>query len=126
MSKFRDIMLGRSFILVAGPKSLVGLFREDRPTAVMAAAWIQRWPLLLRAYNYKIVYRPRLDNQQADALSRLPIETSEEATDKLPLYVLSIKQFDDTNLSSQVSRKLSEKDKVLRAGVYDADNGSAP
>lgn len=41
VSRFRDSLLGRSFIFVTGPTPLVGLFCEDRPIPVMAAARIQ-------------------------------------------------------------------------------------
>lgn len=61
VSKFRDYLLGRSFVLVTDHKPLVGLFREDRPTPVMAAARIQRWSLLLGAYQYKIEHKPGAD-----------------------------------------------------------------
>lgn len=87
VTKFRDYLLGRSFILVTDHKPLVGLFREDHPTPLMAAARIQRWALLLGAHQCKIEYKPGPDNQNADALSRLPLNTPEEVTEELPEYV---------------------------------------
>ncbi|XP_064456884.1 uncharacterized protein K02A2.6-like [Ornithodoros turicata] len=37
-----------------------------------------RWCLLLSAYNYRLRYRPGNQNQNADALSRLPLPISED------------------------------------------------
>ncbi|XP_072144423.1 uncharacterized protein [Dermacentor andersoni] len=79
----------------------------------MAAARIQRWSLLLGAYQYKIEYKPGSDNLNADALSRLPLETTEDTSEELHQYVHSLQQLDDTPLSSQAMRQLTEKDQVL-------------
>ncbi|XP_072144709.1 uncharacterized protein [Dermacentor andersoni] len=89
-------------------KPLEGLFREDRPTPIMAAARIQRWSLLLGAYQYKIEYEPGSDNLNADALCRLPLETTEE----LHECVHSLQQLDDTPLSLQAMRQLTAKDQA--------------
>ena len=40
----------------------------------MASARLQRWSLLLGAYNYTIQFKPGRDNLVADALSRLPLQ----------------------------------------------------
>ncbi|XP_077548414.1 uncharacterized protein LOC144161659 [Haemaphysalis longicornis] len=81
----------------------------------MAAARIQRWALLLGAHQYKIEYKPGPDNQNADALSRLPLNTPEEVAVELPEYVHSLQQFDNTHLSSQVLRQMTSKDELLQA-----------
>ncbi|XP_077553093.1 uncharacterized protein LOC144167789 [Haemaphysalis longicornis] len=50
---------------------LSGRCALDKAIPVMAAARIQRWPLLLCAYDYVIKHQPGKDNVPADALSRL-------------------------------------------------------
>lgn len=114
VSKFRDYLLGRSFVLVTDHKPLVGLFREDRPTPVMAAARIQRWSLLLGAYQYKIEHKPGGENLNADALSRLPLPTPDDAPEEISEYVHSLRQLDETPVTSHELRRLTEADKVLR------------
>ena len=42
----------------------------------MASARLQRWALMLAAYDYSIVYRPGSKLANADCLSRLPIPQS--------------------------------------------------
>ncbi|XP_037564760.1 uncharacterized protein LOC119444429 [Dermacentor silvarum] len=91
-------------------KLLVGHFREDRPTPLMAAAWIQHWALLLGAYRYKIEYKPGPNNQNVDALSRLLLETPEEAVQERPEYVHSLLPFDNMHLSSLVLQQMTSKD----------------
>ena len=39
----------------------------------MAAAWLQRWALLLSGYQYDIYYQDTKSHSNADALSRLPL-----------------------------------------------------
>ncbi|XP_072145673.1 uncharacterized protein [Dermacentor andersoni] len=92
---------------------LVGLFREDRPTPIMAAARIQHWSLLLGAYQYKIEYEPGSDNLNADALSRPPLETTDDTSEELHEFVHSLQQLEDMPLSSQASRQFTEKVQVL-------------
>ncbi|KAK8781006.1 hypothetical protein V5799_017653 [Amblyomma americanum] len=71
----------------------------DRDVPVMAAARIQRWALLLSAYDYVIKHQPGKDNVPADALSRLPTsatsqpETLEEIGDGE--YVLLTENLND-------------------------------
>ena len=58
---------------ILGPKTEV-------PT--LAAARMQRWAIILQAYNYQVEYRSLAEHANADALSRLPCDispTKEEA-----------------------------------------------
>ena len=54
---------------------------EAKPVPQMASARLQRWALLLGAYNYHIQYKPGRENSAADALSRLPLP---DAPDDVP------------------------------------------
>lgn len=75
--KFRDYLLCREFTLKTDHEPLVGLFKENRPIPSTAASRIQRWAITLGAYKYTIKYKPGSSNQNADALSRLPVPASE-------------------------------------------------
>ena len=46
----------------------------------MAAARIQRWALILSAYDYAIQYKEGIQNANADALSRLPLPDTPGST----------------------------------------------
>ena len=79
---FHQYIYGRSFIIVSDHKPLMHLFSESKATPAMASAKIQRWTLLLRAYDYHIEHKSAKENNNADALSRLPLP-------RFPLQVLT-------------------------------------
>lgn len=116
-SKFRQYLLGNTFTLMTDHKPLVALFHPDRPVPVMAAARIQRWALLLSAYDYVIKHQPGKDNIPADALSRLPTsatsqpETQEETVDGE--YVLLTETLNDGVMSAKQLGTLTELDDDL-------------
>ncbi|XP_072145123.1 uncharacterized protein [Dermacentor andersoni] len=61
-------------------RPLLSLFSPDKPVPAMAAARIQRWSLLLSAYNYKIQFKPGKTLIPADTLSRLPVRQEHKNT----------------------------------------------
>nr|XP_037269330.1 uncharacterized protein LOC119161097 [Rhipicephalus microplus] len=67
----------RQFTLVTDHQPLLSLLQSDRPTPPLAAARIQRWALYLGGYRYKLQYTPGKQLLNADALSRLPLRSTE-------------------------------------------------
>lgn len=116
VTKFRDYLLGRTFTLKTDHEPLVGLFKETKATPTTAAARIQRWALTLGAYSYRIQYKPGQANQNADALSRLPLPHDQPRTEDNRLQGVHVLDILDTG---PVSRKqledLTTKDPVLVA-----------
>ena len=55
---FRQYLLGRHFTIYSDHKPLQHLFSENKAIPAMASARIQRWALVLSAYNYDIVFKP--------------------------------------------------------------------
>ena len=51
----------------------MGLFKADKAVPVMTSPRIQRWALLLAAYDYELVYCEGSKHGNADGLSRLPL-----------------------------------------------------
>ena len=72
VKKLHQYIYGRKFEVVTDHKPLLGLLGEHKPVSTTAAARVQRWALLLSAYDYKLTYRRGEENANADALSRLP------------------------------------------------------
>ena len=60
------------FILVTDHQPLCKLLGHDKGIPSLAAARIQRWALILSAYQYTLQYMPGIKNQCADCMSRLP------------------------------------------------------
>ncbi|KAJ8370490.1 hypothetical protein SKAU_G00105180 [Synaphobranchus kaupii] len=71
-----------------------------------------RWAVLLRAYEYRIVYKPGKDHSNADALSRLPVPERVE-DDSLQGQVLMIDHMDDAPVNMSQIRKWTVKDTTL-------------
>ena len=73
VKKFHNYLYRRQFSIVTDHKPLIHLFSENRSIPAMASVRLQRWALVLSAYQYKIVYKCGKDNVNADMLSRLPL-----------------------------------------------------
>ncbi|RLJ22795.1 hypothetical protein DJ031_00245, partial [bacterium endosymbiont of Escarpia laminata] len=73
LTKFHQYLWGRSFVIVTDHKPLLGFFGEKKPVPQMLSPRMQRWALMLAAYQYQIVHKPGLSIPQADAHSRLPV-----------------------------------------------------
>ena len=71
VKKFNQYLYGQQFTLVTDHQPLCKLFGHKEKVHPLAAACMQRWALILRAYTYKIEHVPELNNQCADCLSHL-------------------------------------------------------
>ena len=79
LKKFHDFLWGRTFQLITDHKPLLGIFSPDKTIPVMASGRLQRWALMLQAYHFTLVHRSGALLGTADALSRLPLPTTESA-----------------------------------------------
>ena len=73
VKKIHKYCFGHFFTIQTDHKPLLGLIREKKGIPVNSTAHIQRWFLFLSNYQYKLVYRSGNKNENADALSRLPL-----------------------------------------------------
>ena len=71
------------FTLVTDHKPLTAILGSKKGVPSLAAARLQRWPLLLSAYSYEIQFKPTQAHGNADGLSRLPL-TVTQPTDLIP------------------------------------------
>ena len=55
----------------------------------LAAARIQRWSLILAAYQYEIEYRKSAEHANADAISRLVQASLEDKEEEEEVYLIS-------------------------------------
>ena len=79
--KFRQYLLGRSFILLTDYKPLVTLLGEKNGIPQLVSKRIKCWALLLSAYKYEIKYITSKENVLADYLSRAPLPDLPDAAD---------------------------------------------
>ena len=80
VKKFHQYLHGRHFVIHSDHKPLQYLFKETNSIPVMASARVQRWALILGAYNYSIRHLPGPTIPHADALSRLPLADTYSST----------------------------------------------
>ena len=73
VKKFHCYLSGRKFTLETDHKPLTVIFGSKKGVPAMAAACLQRWAILMSAYQYDIKFRPTQAHSNADGLSRLPL-----------------------------------------------------
>ena len=73
LRKFHQYLYARNFTIVTDHKPLLAILGPKKNIPALAAARMQRWALLLSAYNYNLEYRPTQAHGNADGLSRLPV-----------------------------------------------------
>jgi len=73
IQKFHSFLYGRKFTLYTDHKPLTIILNPKIQIPPLSAARLQRWELLLSAYNYKIIYKPTDAHANADGLSRLSL-----------------------------------------------------
>ena len=70
--EFHKYLYGHLFHLYTDHKPQVTILGPKTAVPTLAAARMQRWAVILQAYNYQVEYRPSKEHGNADALSRLP------------------------------------------------------
>jgi hypothetical protein len=109
--QFHKYSVGRSFKLVTDHRPLVKIFGPKERVPTLAAARLQRWALILSAYDYQIKYRPCEANAEAEMLSRLPIAV-ELIDPNEKLYW--IEHCEQLPVTAKEVAKETRKDPVLR------------
>ena len=113
VKRFHQYLYGRKFSLVTDHKPLTAIFGSKKGIPSLAAARLQRWAILLSAYDYHISYKPTQQHGNADGLSRLPLPTGHlsEADDTCSLFNMG--QIHALPTTAADVRKATRSDKVL-------------
>ena len=113
LKRLHKMLYGRPFTIVTDCKPLMTLFSELKAVPQMASPRIQRWAVILRAYEYTIEHRASSLMEHADALSRLkplPETPFYESADR----VLLLEEVQDTfPLTTEQVKEWTNKDIVL-------------
>lgn len=111
IKRFHKYIYGRTFTICTDHQPLISLFHEKKAVPQMGSPRVQRWAVLLRAYEYRMVYKPGKDHANADALSRLPLPQTEEEEDTD--QVLMIEVMDDAPITTAQVKQWTARDKTL-------------
>ena len=77
IKKFHYYLYGRKFVLYSDNQPLCHILGSRKGLPSLAAARILRWAIELANYDFEVKHRPGHKNCCADALSRLPVPTTE-------------------------------------------------
>ena len=73
---FHKFLIGRRFTLVTDHKPLVKILGPKQGIPALAAASLQKWAVILSAYECNLEYMAGEENKEEDMLSRLPMEVN--------------------------------------------------
>ena len=112
VQKFHTYLYGRKFTLVTDHKPLITIFGPKKGVPSVAAARLQRWALLLAAYQYDIEFRSTTAHGNADALSRLPLldDTTRKVSET---RLCNLRTIESLPVTSDEIRKATQRDPVL-------------
>ena len=113
IKKFHQYLYGRKFSLVTDHKPLVTLLGPKTGIPTLAAARLQRWAILLSAYQYEIEYRSTLKHANADCLSRLPLPVGDNSEEFDEVKLINSLQIGSLPLTAGQIRKATRADPVL-------------
>ena len=81
LKRFHLYLYGRNFTIQTDHKPLERIFGPKIAIPSLAAMRLQRWAIILSAFNYSIRFVPSKQNAVADALSRLPLPSTSNNED---------------------------------------------
>ena len=73
IKQFHQYLYGRQFTLVTDHQPLTTILNPQKAIPSLAAARLQRWAIILSAYQYDISFKSTQQHGNADCLSRLPL-----------------------------------------------------
>ena len=111
--KLHHFLYLKKFELVTDCKALTSIFSPDKKIPEMSAQRLQRYAIFLSGMNYTIKFRKSSENQNCDALSRLPLQCTNP--DKFDSTTLSFLNHIETATPIDVKKVKIEtqKDKLL-------------
>ena len=112
VKKFHQYLYGCKFTLATDHQPLVTIFGPRTGLPTLAAARLQRWAIILSAYQYEIKYRNTNQQLNADALSRLPLKSMSPSL-REETEVIQISYFDELPVTAKQVSEATSHDPIL-------------
>lgn len=120
VKKFHTYVFARRFTLRTDHKPLTAIFSPTKAIPATTAARLQRYALYLSGFDYDIEYRSSSKHCNADGLSRLPMELTEEPEQAAdPVHAFYASQLNRLPVTSQKVRMETQRDPTL-VKVYES------
>ena len=106
MCRFHQYLYGCHFTMVTDHRPLTTILGPKKGSPPIAAARLQRWAVKLAAYSYDIEFKCTKEHGNADALSRLPLKSTDVEGLPIPSMFNSQQMMSLPVSSEQVERLL--------------------
>ena len=113
VKKFHFYLWGQKFKLITDHKPLLGLFTANKNIPTMASGRIQRWALILQAYNFDLVHCSGKLLGSADTLSRLPLPNKNECIPIPAEWIDTVEFMECTPVTAKEVAKWTKYDPIL-------------
>ena len=115
VKKFHQYLYGRKFTLITDHKPLLAILGPKKGIPPLAATRLQRWSILLSAYNYDIQFKSTSAhaNVAIDGLSRLPISDNTTPDQSVEVNLFNVAQINCLPVTAQQIDGLTKSDPCL-------------
>ena len=113
VKRFHRYLYGCNFTLITDHKPLVTIMGPKKGIPSLAAACLQRWAILLSAYDYTIQYKSTTNHGNADGLSRLPLPSTLPDLDSQCVTTFNIAQVQALPVTFGDIQKNTRRDTIL-------------
>ncbi|KAI5731266.1 hypothetical protein M8J77_007169 [Diaphorina citri] len=130
VTHFYKYLFGRHFLLITDNQPLSRILHPYKALPQMTSARLLRYASFLSGFNYSVQFKRGELNQNADCLSRAPVQPHQISHDQLignevnQLCAETIFQISSKYITSQVIQEETEKDSELRNIIQDLKNNS--
>jgi len=110
IGKFHIYLYDHHLTPITDYKPLLSLFKDQKVVPCYVSGRIQRWALVLAGYECIILFHPMASHSNADVLSQLPLQQSDEPVPAVPETVFLLEQLDDGPFIGQQVKYYSARD----------------
>ena len=114
LRRFHMYLYGRPIVILTDNKAIEHILSPTAPVPTLAAQRLQRWAIMLSAFNYQLKYITSEENVLADALSRLPRSMPDDSeSDEDAVFHVEIKRLESLPITWKEIAAATKRDSVL-------------